>query len=236
MDQEGAGIAGPLAIRDHELLARNPQMRRIVLSIVLLAPFASHPRQTPVDEPAALAWQLVSAHIQNGSCAPPIAQRETRERLAASLRQMQEPGLANPVGSSWVEFAVMSDDAGALGHLLALGYPLVAKDGNPLHGAALMSSPEMIRRLVELGVDPNGRTQRGATPLMVAAAENRLDLARELVTLGARADARAADGSPALHYAMFCHDQALVDFLLQAGAEVDDRARQLADRFQVRLP
>src|SRR5690606_41635996 len=63
-----------------------------------------------------------------------------------TLFRSHEPGLADPAGSSWAEFAVISDDTGALGHLLALGYPLAVKDGNPLHGAALMSSPGMIRR------------------------------------------------------------------------------------------
>ena len=209
-------------------------MRRTAFCFALLLPFASLAQQAPFARAVELGRAVLSASLGADPCTPP-PKSELRQELAAVLATIHEAGLSEVAGLTPVDFAVMSDDPDALRHVLALGYPLATRDGNPLHVAAQLSSPAMIRLLVELGVDPNGRTQRGATPLMVAAGANRLAAVRELLSLGARADAREDDGTTVLVHAMVCHDQATVDVLLQSGAKIDERARRLAGRHHVRL-
>src|SRR5262249_17354657 len=83
--------------------------------------------------------------------------------------------------------------------------------GNLLHGATWGGSIEMVRFLLERGLDVNAANDNGLTPLMVAALQGRVDMAR--VLLKAEAD-RKARGSfavyqkkPAVEYARQLEDR-----------------------------
>ena len=70
----------------------------------------------------------------------------------------------------------------------------------PLHIAAL-KEPEIVRLLLEVGVEVDARTSRGSTGLIEAAAEGQTETVNLLLAAGADAAARDAEGCTGFHYA-----------------------------------
>ena len=90
---------------------------------------------------------------------------------------------------------------------------------NALHYAAQNSNNrDIIRLLVERGVDLEARTTFGGTPLMASAHSNKIESATALLDFGADINVVDDDGDNALYNAIYlCHDD-MTQLLLHRGA------------------
>jgi ankyrin repeat protein len=98
-------------------------------------------------------------------------------------------------------YAVIADDVPSVEHLVAVGYPIAARERfgqSLLHLAVWNGSNDVTNFLLESGIDPNATDDAGGTPLMVAASEGRLGLITLLLKHGAKVNARSNDGGTAL--------------------------------------
>ena len=86
--------------------------------------------------------------------------------------------------------------------------------------------PELAKKLILAGADPNLATKAGTTPLIMAAFYCQNELVPLLLERGALVNAAARDGTTALmNAAQSCDDGKIIRQLLQAGASVNLRAR-----------
>ncbi|MET8797633.1 ankyrin repeat domain-containing protein [Nocardia sp. NPDC004568] len=93
-----------------------------------------------------------------------------------------------------------------------------------LHTAARHRPLEVVRRLVEVGEDPERKNALGETPQTIAMTHRRRDIVSLLVTKGADADANGEDAT-VLHAAVDRGDADRVRDLLNSGADVRARTR-----------
>ena len=94
----------------------------------------------------------------------------------------------------------------------------------PLHGAALGSSPEVVRLLLEVRANPNARDKDGQTPLHRAALGNGPEVVKLLLEADANPDARDdMIGSTPLYWAAKSSFLEAVKLLLEAGADPNAR-------------
>jgi ankyrin repeat protein len=131
------------------------------------------------------------------------------------------------LGQAVVFEAICRGDAALLGVLERMGIRLSVNDsvGVPrghIHGALQQfgDAPQIVRRLVDCGVDPNERFMNDWTPLHLAASMGFVSSARELIACGADVNAvTAIDGgwTPLMEAAAGGHAEA-VQVLLSAGA------------------
>lgn len=84
---------------------------------------------------------------------------------------------------------------------------------NALTAAVTAGHTEIVRWLLERGLDPNYRYGPGYTPLLTAAANGRLDILKLLLSHGADANATANDGKSALALASERNHTEIADFL-----------------------
>ncbi|KAG2769587.1 hypothetical protein PC110_g7731 [Phytophthora cactorum] len=98
---------------------------------------------------------------------------------------------------------------------------------SPLHWAARVNKPEVVRLLLTKGADVNLRDYRDHTPLLCAASSKNVsvDLFDCLVQHGADIDDRLPNGDTALHIAMKCEQKGTALALLDAGADVMETNR-----------
>lgn len=96
----------------------------------------------------------------------------------------------------------------------------LSSDGSsPLAWSLLASSDDAVKKLLELGADPNGRTEEGATPIMNAVQANKPKMLALLLTSGADANAADNRGFTALHRACEMGLIESVKLLLEHGAD-----------------
>jgi ankyrin repeat protein len=98
----------------------------------------------------------------------------------------------------------------------------------PLHVATEAEQTDVVRALLDAGVQPDSRTrfpssptQARATALHLAAAGGHPEVARVLIEAGASSHVQDARGQAPLHLAAAANDPAMIDRLLEAGAAVD---------------
>jgi ankyrin repeat protein len=89
-------------------------------------------------------------------------------------------------------------------------------DITPLHRAAGVCGPEVVRALVARGADPNVRDHSRQTPLVYAVASRRPDNVRALLAAGADPNARDAEGKTPLQHA--AANAEIAEELRRAGA------------------
>lgn len=90
-----------------------------------------------------------------------------------------------------------------------------------LHLAVLMKDLELLKSLLERGIDPNIPNQEGETPLLLACLYGQKLLAEELLKYKADIHAKAKDGWTVLHYAACSGNLELVQFLLDKKANIN---------------
>lgn len=89
---------------------------------------------------------------------------------------------------------------------------------NALTAATTAGHTEIVKWLLERGLDPNYRYGPGFTPLLAAAANGHLEIAKLLLSRGADVHATANDGKSALALAMERNHTHVADFLRNSGA------------------
>ncbi|MBL7009276.1 MAG: sulfatase-like hydrolase/transferase, partial [Planctomycetes bacterium] len=141
---------------------------------------------------------------------------EVVERLEAKIdafRARSRPGAsAEPAASM---------DQDVLAELRELGYVGEEEDDEPgVWEAMEAGDPELLRRCLEAGADPNQREEvLGTSPLFMAAVAGELELAKVLVAGGAEVDFKNKDGSTPLIGAAFLGRAEVLEFLLEEGAD-----------------
>ena len=100
--------------------------------------------------------------------------------------------------------------------------PLIVKE-------AINQNPdiEIIKLLLEVGVDPNSRKTEdnwNTAALHYAARHNNLELAQLLISSGAEVDVRDKNDNTPLHYVDKTDSIEVVEFLIQSGADVNAKA------------
>jgi hypothetical protein len=128
------------------------------------------------------------------------------------------PDTSAVLGQTAVHRAVLltPDDRslGELARLAEAGDDVNAADaaGNtPLHLAALMASPAVVRRLASLGADLDRAGADGATPLLLAVEAGRAGVVEEMLGAGADATVRDARGRTAQTLAAVSADPRIRD-------------------------
>jgi len=91
----------------------------------------------------------------------------------------------------------------------------------PLHWACRGVHIEVVKYLVERGVDVNAQDNSSVTPLHSVCSRGHLEAAKILIGAGARVDARMSDQSTPLHSAAAQGHKDLAVFLLEKGAPID---------------
>lgn len=93
------------------------------------------------------------------------------------------------------------------------------KKWNALHYATLFkSSPKLLRKLIEIGCDPNGVTREGMAPLHHAVISASIDAVKILIATKADIHKTDENGLTALHYAAYQGFWKIVKILLAAGS------------------
>ena len=96
-----------------------------------------------------------------------------------------------------------------------------ALNGTALHSAIAKGDSEMVRILVEGGVDVNESDVFGEPPLHAAIDKGDYGMTSLLLQAGADVDAKNAFGDPALHRAILKGDSEMVRTLVEAGANIN---------------
>ena len=94
----------------------------------------------------------------------------------------------------------------------------------PLHVAAEQGNAEVVRALVEHGMDVAARADNGWTPLHVASSCGSVEVLRILVEHGADVTARADNGWTPLHVASSCGSVDVARFLVNHGVDATVQA------------
>ena len=108
-------------------------------------------------------------------------------------------------------------------------------ENTPLHSSAYCGDLEMVRVLLEHGVDVNAQNKNGHTPLDFASRGGHRDdprVARLLIAHGADPNTRNLEGTTPLHHASMCGRIEIIRLLIENGvnAEVkDDEGRTPLD-------
>ena len=116
--------------------------------------------------------------------------------------------------------------------LLQRGANLCLADRNgflPIHRAAWLQEPSMVKMLLNFGADANAVNRRvDRTPLCIAAIRGHVEICRLLCRCGVEVDFRDRTGKSAIDLAAEIGNSAVVTFLLTAGAD-GYQARACAD-------
>ncbi len=150
-----------------------------------------------------------------------------------SFNEISVDGLG--VGHLTIEFSASAEESrwvinDAPPHMTRLQYtpvPCVASpDVTKLHMAISSRDSATVRRLLAEGVDVNGRSMNGNTPLWTALvlAED-VELAQLLMDAGADLDARDWNGDPLAHVLADEDSLASIQLLIDAGADLNSRDR-----------
>ena len=104
--------------------------------------------------------------------------------------------------------------------------PFLRGAGEHFINAVYEGNEKSIRNLLEWGVDPNTRDERGNPALIRASRRRHLEVVERLLDAGAVVDARDTWGKTALMWASEGGNLELVERLLDAGAVVDARDKR----------
>lgn len=92
----------------------------------------------------------------------------------------------------------------------------IASDVNPLCMAISKGDIATVKQIIAYGIDLNGSTSRGMTPLMYAAIYNQTEIAKLLLEKGADLSKKDKSGSTALDHAKSSGSTAVMEVLKQS--------------------
>lgn len=155
---------------------------------------------------------LASVYISKWALDSTIANEDQREQL---LRKGQ--ALADNTYDLIIMLASSDYTAQALSKLKSTGLNIDIADEKgitPLAYAAIMNEQDVMKRLVNLGADPNRKlNEHGLTILMLSIVMGQYDSVKTLVALGANVKTKASDGTTALQLAKQSGRNDIVDIL-----------------------
>lgn len=112
---------------------------------------------------------------------------------------------------------------------IALFFKLISKNSSWFSSDDMKAKEmQMIKFLLENGIDANVKSTKGTTALMIATKEQNLNLMKYLVSKGADVNAKDNNGKTALDMAMDLKQQGnsdiypIIEFLLDNGVKCDD--------------
>jgi uncharacterized protein len=148
---------------------------------------------------------------------------ESESLLRLLIRYGADPARAAGDGQTALGLALQSGRPELAGWLRWTQWPLPARalrDGD-VADAARFGDLESVRKLVQLGLDLNGRDAQGCTALLRAAGGGHAGLVEWLLSQGADAALAARTGATPLSAAVSAHQETIVTRLIAAGAGVD---------------
>ena len=148
--------------------------------------------------------------------------------VIALLRQKANVNVAEPDGTTALQWAVRQDDLDLTGRLLRAGADVKAANRygiTALYLASLNGNAAVIEALVKAGADANAAVTEGETALMTAARSGSVDAARVLIAHGAVVDTRERwRGQTALMWAAAEGHPDMIRELAAHGADVNARS------------
>lgn len=94
--------------------------------------------------------------------------------------------------------------------------------GTALHVAVVAGHPDIVRKLLHAGADPDAASEVDRAPtLHLAAIYGETEIARLLIESGANLNALDSNGNTALHKAVLFKQLEVVNFLVDAGADLE---------------
>jgi len=98
--------------------------------------------------------------------------------------------------------------------------PQKLKDDNCFHYVRIREDLDLVYRLIELGVDPNGPNGSGRKPLHSIASANNIPLLQCLIDAGADVNAKDNQGNTPVGDAFSNDNENVVEYLLKNGADL----------------
>ncbi len=148
-------------------------------------------------------------------------------QVAALLAQKADPNIAEPDGTTALDWAVRQDDAVLVDKLLrARANPQTANryGVTPLYLACLNGNAQVVEKLLTAGADVNAPSSEGETPLMTVARSGHVEPAKILLAHGADVYARETwHRQTALMYATAESHPEMMLLLIEHGALVNDQ-------------
>lgn len=136
-----------------------------------------------------------------------------------------QPDPFKKFGASLLASAVQNKHMDTVQFLIERGAPLNCGKEQVLHVASSQGSLEVVKLLLDRGVDVNMTattyTKHRDTALMSAAVTNQVEIARLLLDSGARVDAVTSNGWSALHYAATYGNVSMIKLLADHGADIN---------------
>ncbi|KAJ7319384.1 hypothetical protein DFH08DRAFT_1086266 [Mycena albidolilacea] len=105
-------------------------------------------------------------------------------------------------------------------------------DGSALHAASGHGHTEIVRLLLEKGIDFNAKDGKGRTALEVACTEDHTDVVRLLLESGADTNAKGAFLGTALQAASWVGNKEVVGLLLAHGADINAQGKYFGSALQ----
>src|SRR5579872_4665802 len=141
------------------------------------------------------------------------------------LQQKADVNVAEPDGTTAIDWAVRQDDMDMADRLIHAGAdvkPANRYGVTALSLACINGNAAMIEKLLQAGADANAAGSEGETPLMTIARTGNVDAAKVLLEHGAKVDAREKwHGETALMWAAAERHPDMLKLLLAHGAEVN---------------
>jgi hypothetical protein len=176
---------------------------------------------------------LCGALFMYGCVSPPAPREPTPPEVREASVMIQKQELVIEVNEELLA-AAFQGEAGKLKRLLDTveadeqGEVRIENGLTALLLACVRGHTESVQVLLDAGVDVNGKTVRGGTPLMWAAgsSENSAETVRLLLDRGASVNARTTDGRTALMDAAMRGNTDTANVLLRAGAHIEERTEE----------
>lgn len=150
-----------------------------------------------------------------------------RAGALALLKQHADVNIAEPDGTTALDWAVRQDDGELVDSLIKAGANVKAANRygvTPLYLACVNGSAPVIAKLLDAGADANGATTEGETPLMTVARTGNVEAAKVLLAHGADVNSKEQwrQQTPLMWAVAESHPE-MAQELIAHGADVNAR-------------